>query len=165
VARHWRLLLPSTVSDARLPAPRGARLATAEDVARIRDRLAAAGEVWMPVGGRSMTPTIAAGDSVLLVPAPNRPEPGDIVLNAAGPTPMLHRVTAATEVLVTTRGDACESDDPPAPPAAIVARAIAVRRGSVVAALTPTLRFGVAPLLRFWVRSRRRATHRWGRPA
>jgi hypothetical protein len=139
-------------------------LATAADVARIRDRLAAAGEVWMPVGGRSMTPTIAAGDTVFLVSPTRAPDAGDIVLNAAGPTPMLHRVTAATEVLVTTRGDACESDDPPAPHGAIVARAIAVRRGSVVAALTPTLRFGIAPLLRFWVRSLRRAKRRTGSP-
>jgi hypothetical protein len=86
------------------------------------------------------------------------------VLNAAGPTPMLHRVTAATDVQVTTRGDACAADDPPAPPGAVVARAIAVRRGSVVAALTPTLRFGLAPLLRFWVRSLRRATRRTESP-
>ncbi|HET7449929.1 MAG TPA: nucleotidyltransferase family protein [Gaiellaceae bacterium] len=158
VARHWRLLLPAAAPDARGDsiAPRAQRIANAADMPRIRAVVAAGGEVWLPVGGRSMTPTIGVGDSVLLTRPSGPLRAGDIVLSAGTTLPMLHRVAGVEADRVVTVGDACDEPDAPVAPEAIVARAVAVRRGGVVAALTPTLRFGVGPLVRFCVRAVRR---------
>lgn len=157
VARHWRLLLPSAAPDATVAeaGPPTHRVAGASDMPRIREVVAAGGEIWLPVSGRSMTPTIGVGDSVLLARPTRGPRAGDIVLSSGPTLPMLHRVAAVDGATVVTVGDACDGPDAPVGHDAIVAQAVAVRRGSVVAALTPTLRFGVGPLVRFLVRAAR----------
>jgi hypothetical protein len=165
LARHWRLLLPATVGAPDRRVSSRQKLAGPEDAARIHELVAAGGEAWLPVGGASMSPAIGAGDSVLLTRLRGEPRPGDIVLNAAGRVPMLHRVTSTRPGVVTTRGDACETDDPDAPADAIVARAVAMRRGDVVVALTPSVRFGLAALVRFWLRSLRGRRGARRRPA
>lgn len=162
IARHWRLLLPSG-GDALAAAsqPGMTRTKDAADVIMVaREVVAAGGEMWLGVTGRSMTPTIAEGDSVLLTRVDGRVREGDVVLAAGPPGPVLHRVRAASAVAVVTQGDACVTPDHGVPHASVVARAVAVRRGEVVAALTPTLRFGVAPLVRYLVRTARRPRRR-----
>jgi len=53
---------------------------------------------------------------------------------------------------VLTRGDARQRNDAPVPRRDVFAHAVAVRRQTTVTTLVVTLRFGVAPLVRFLLR-------------
>jgi hypothetical protein len=62
---------------------------------------------------------------------------------------MLHRVVDIQGDIVLTRGDARQRNDAPVARREVVARALAVRQQHTVTTLVPTLRFGLAPLVRF----------------
>jgi hypothetical protein len=62
---------------------------------------------------------------------------------------MLHRVVDVQGDIVLTRGDARQRNDTPVARQQVVARALAVRQQRAVTTLAPTLRFGLAPLVRF----------------
>lgn len=136
----------------RLPATLGARL--------IREAIASGGEIWVMASGQSMFPTIHNADDVLLSPMRRGVRRGDVVLVPLGPRLMLHRVVSTAPSSITTRGDARAADDRPMAPEDVLARAIAVRRQARVSTLVPTLRFGVAPLLRFVLEGARRRVNR-----
>jgi hypothetical protein len=157
LARHWRLLLPSEAPARALGMGASRTHDATEVIAAARTVVSAGGEMWLRVTGRSMTPTLGEGDSVLLSGPGGRVRPGDVVLAAAPRGPLLHRVRRVSGATVVTQGDACDTADGELESDAVVARAVAVRRGQVVAALTPTLRFGVGPLLRYCVRALRRS--------
>lgn len=75
-----------------------------------------------------MAPALVEGDEVLLAPREGPPEPGEVVV-ARGPRGLvLHRVLAVREGAVITRGDACQRSDPAVAPAAVLLRAVQVRR-------------------------------------
>jgi hypothetical protein len=123
----------------------------------VRTVAGAGGSVWIQVTGISMNPMIREGDSVLLTPLARLPQPGDVVFLDAGGTPLLHRVHRVVDGMVVTRGDAALTDDVPVASSACVARAVLMRRGTVIVALAPTVRFGIKPLLwlaAWWLRSR-----------
>jgi hypothetical protein len=113
----------------------------------VRGVVRADGSVWMRVTGISMNPVVREGDAVLLEPLRRAPRRGDVVFVDAASGPLLHRVRHANSREVITRGDAATRDDPSVPPWACLAQAVAVRRGSVTIALTPTLRLGPVALL------------------
>ena len=113
----------------------------------VRGVASVGGSVWIQVTGISMNPLIREGDSVLLTPLTRRPRPGDVLFLDAAGTPLLHRVRRLSDGMVVTRGDAALADDVPVLPSACLARAVALRRGSITMVLAPTLRFGVKPLL------------------
>jgi hypothetical protein len=96
-----------------------------------------------------MNPVLREGDSVLLAGLARAPRRGDVLFLDADSRPLLHRVRQVESAAIVTRGDAALTDDAPLSPAACVAHALAVRRGTVTVALTPTLRFGVKALLWF----------------
>jgi Peptidase S24-like len=144
-----------------MPTTRAARLMlrkrslqlSAPDAARlIRDAVAAGGEMWVRGSGGSMHPTIRHADPVLLAPLERAVRRGQIVLVPLGPRLMLHRVVAVQGDVVLTRGDARQRNDAPVARSAVVARAVAVRRRRSVTTLVLTLRFGIAPLMRFLLR-------------
>ena len=123
---------------------------SAPDAARlIRDALGAGGEMWVSGSGGSMHPTIRHADPVLLAPLGRGVRRGQVVLVPLGQRLMLHRVVDIQGDIVLTRGDARQRNDAPLPRRDVVARALAVRRQSGVTTLVLTLRFGVAPLVRF----------------
>jgi hypothetical protein len=132
---------------------------SAPDAARlIRDALGAGGELWVSGSGGSMHPTIRHADPVLLAPLARRVRRGEVVLVPLGPRLMLHRVVDVQGDIVLTRGDARQRNDAPIPRRDVFARAVAVRQQTTVATLVLTLRFGIAPLVRFLLReSYRRA--------
>jgi hypothetical protein len=115
----------------------------------VRGVASAGGALWVQVTGISMNPVIREGDSVLLAGFTRSPRSGDVVFLDIAGTPLLHRVRQVDAGTIVTRGDAARMDDAPAAAAACVAQAVAVRRGSVMVAMTPTLRFGVKALLWF----------------
>jgi len=126
---------------------------SAPDAARlIRDALGAGGELWVSGSGGSMHPTIRHADPVLLAPLARRPRRGQVVLVPLGPRLMLHRVVDVQGDVVLTRGDARQRNDAPVPRRDVFAHAVAVRRQTTVTTLVVTLRFGVAPLVRFLLR-------------
>jgi hypothetical protein len=129
------------------------------DAARlIRDAVAAGGEMWVSGAGGSMHPTIRHLDPVLVAPVARRVRRGEVVLVPLGSRLMLHRVVDVQGDIVLTRGDARQRNDAPVPREDVVARAVAVRHQRTVTTLVPTLRFGVAALVRFLLReSYRRA--------
>ena len=123
---------------------------SAPDAARlIRDALGAGGELWVSGSGGSMHPTIRHADPVLLAPLARRVRRGQVVLVPLGPRLMLHRVVDVQGDVVLTRGDARQRNDAPVPRRDVFAHAVAVRRQTTVTTLVVTLRFGVAPLVRF----------------
>ena len=115
----------------------------------VRGVVGAGGSLWIQVTGISMNPMLREGDSVLLAPLARAPRRGDVLFVDLGDRPLLHRVTRVELGEFVTRGDAALRDDAPVSAAACVARALAVRRGSVTVALTPTLEFGLKGLLWF----------------
>jgi hypothetical protein len=123
---------------------------SAPDAARlIRDAVAAGGEMWVRGSGGSMHPTIRHADPVLLAPLSRHVRRGEVVLVPLGPRLMLHRVVDIQGDIVLTRGDARQRNDAPVARREVVARALAVRQQQTVTTLLPTLRFGLAPLVRF----------------
>lgn len=113
----------------------------------VRGVVSARGSVWIRVTGISMNPLIREGDSVLLAPLSRGPRRGDVLFLDIESRPLLHRVRCIRGGEVVTRGDAALTDDSPASANACVARALAVRRGSVTVALAPTLEFGLKAVL------------------
>lgn len=103
-----------------------------------------------------MHPTVQHADLVLVAPLKRHVRREEIVLVPLGPRLMLHRVVTIRGTDVITRGDARVRDDAPTQTREIVARAIGVRRGDRVAALTFTTRFGISGLVRFLLRETRR---------
>jgi signal peptidase I len=77
--------------------------------------------------GRSMSPFIRDGDTVIVSPAERYPRIGDVVLftNAKGNL-LLHRVTGKTPEGVRTKGDAWLTDDGYIPYKNIIGRAVRV---------------------------------------
>lgn len=64
--------------------------------------------------GGSMRPFLPDGTPVMLRPLPGRPpRVGEIVLVPRGGDVALHRVVRIHRDQVTTRGDACRTEDPP----------------------------------------------------
>jgi hypothetical protein len=123
---------------------------SAPDAARlIRDAVAAGGEMWVTGSGNSMQPTIRHADPVLVAPLARHVRRGHVVLVPLGPRLMLHRVVDVQGDIVLTRGDARQRNDTPVGRQQVVARALAVRQQRTVTTLVPTLRFGLAPLVRF----------------
>lgn len=125
--------------------------------------------VWIVVTGASMRPTLDPGDRVLLERHDRGSLAGRIVLADLRGYPVLHRVVRQRSGLLVTAGDACLRTDPPIARSAIVGRAEAVYTADGLAALRPTMRFGVAALARyirlearaFFLRLWRRARYRW----
>jgi signal peptidase I len=115
----------------------------------VRGVVSGGGELWIQVTGISMNPWLREGDSVLLAGLARPPRRGDVIFLDAGGRPLLHRVRRIESGGVVTRGDAALTDDAPVSPAACIAHALAVRRGEVTVALSPTLRFGLKALLWF----------------
>ena len=123
---------------------------SAPDAARlIRDAVAAGGEMWIAGSGGSMHPTIRHADPVLVAPVGRDVRRGQVVLVPLGPRLMLHRVVDVQGDVVFTRGDARQRNDAPIARREVVARAVAVRQRHSVTTLVLTLRFGLAPLVRF----------------
>lgn len=108
----------------------GPSTATAAASAPLRPRLAAellrAGRtVDLPLGGASMRPLFAPGDTVRAVPArPADVRPGDVVLVDDDGALVAHRLIYATATALVLRGDASDDYDPPRPPAALVGRVL-----------------------------------------
>ena len=99
-----------------------------------------------------MHPTIRHADPVLVAPLARAVRRGQVVLVPFGPRLMLHRVVDVQGDIVLTRGDARHRNDAPISRSEVVALALAVRRTRTVMPLVVTLRFGVAPLVRFLLR-------------
>jgi len=130
---------------------------TAPEVRRlICDAVEAGGEIWVGTSGQSMHATVRDADQVLMAPLARKVRRGDIVLVPIGKGLMLHRVVRVGPTAITTRGDARRTNDAPVPHREVLARAVAVRRKGQVTALVPTNRFGVAPLVRFFMMETRR---------
>lgn len=113
----------------------------------VRGIVVSGGSLWIRVTGISMNPIIREGDSVLLVRPRRAPRRGDVVFVDVRGMPVLHRVRRNTAGVLVTRGDATTRDDEQVSCGACIAQAVAARRGDVTMALTPTLRFGIAPFL------------------
>ena len=76
----------------------------------------------------SMEPTLSVGD-LLIVQAQENYEVGDIVVYQSGKMPVVHRIMELDEEMVTTRGDANNTNDEPFPVGAIKGEVIAVVPG------------------------------------
>lgn len=113
----------------------------------VRGVVEAGGGVWIRVTGISMNPVLREGDSVLLARLARPPRRGDVLFVDARGTPLLHRVTQRDAHTVVTRGDAARTEDAPVSLVACAAQALAVRRGTALVALTPTLQFGLKALV------------------
>ena len=137
--------MPHLAAESITPSP---RILPADGLIElVRGVVGAGGSVWIRVTGISMNPLLREGDSVLLTALARAPRPGDVLLLAVPGQPLLHRVHRLSGGMIVTRGDAAHTDDLPVPLSASVARALAVRRGSVTVALAPTVRLGIKPLL------------------
>jgi hypothetical protein len=119
---------------------------------------------WIEARGESMKPSIRDGDLVLLAEPPREARPGRVVLAAARDRYLLHRIVSVELDAVRTRGDSCVENDGPVAKSAVLARAIAVKRGGAVIPLEPTWQFGPRAALRYlaveWRRRARVARHR-----
>lgn len=111
--------------------------------------LSAGGEMWVTGAGHSMVPTIVDGERVLLSPPPARIRRGMIVVVERGRTLAMHRVVHASLSTIQTKGDNRQRADPVLGRSAVLARAIAKESRGAIISLSPTLRFGVVPLLRY----------------
>lgn len=105
--------------------------------------------MWATGAGHSMSPTIVDGERVLLSPPPARLRRGMIVVVQRDRTLAMHRVVRVTQSTVQTKGDNREVPDPVLGRSTLVARAIAKESSGVLVTFMPTLRFGIAPLLRY----------------
>lgn len=96
--------------------------------AAIRPALAAAmlregRPVAMPLGGASMRPLFAPGDTVHIAPArADDVRPGDVVVLDLDGQLLLHRLVYKTSDEVVTRGDDSLALDPPRPHDALIGR-------------------------------------------
>lgn len=156
-ARSTASIVAATIAE--LP-KRSLQLSAPDAAQLIRDAVRAGGELWVTGSGQSMQPTVRHADLVLVTPLRRDVRRGDIVLVPLGPRLMLHRVALLDAGRVVTRGDARERDDAPVARGEIVARAIAVRRDSVVTPLRLTTRFGAAALARYLIGEARRRARR-----
>lgn len=90
------------------------------------------GERLIPVIGRSMLPTLRAGDTLTLAPEGSRVRCGDIVVYRSGAALISHRVLAclpqASGPVYLTKGDNQFSLDPPVASAEIIGVVCAVTR-------------------------------------
>lgn len=122
----------------------------------LRELVAVQGELWVTAVGRSMWPTIDEGDRVLLRPLPGRTlAVGDVVVRDVRGMPTAHRIAAASVNGVVTIGDGCTRADPRVAHSSLAAVAVARERSGVLTAVTRSLEFGMAPLLRGeWWRAR-----------
>ena len=116
--------------------------------ALIRETLALGRPLWLDATGDSMYPAVRDGNRVLLAPRRRPPRTGDIVLARFGQRLVLHRVTRLSGDQIVLQGDASEQPDPAVPATSTVGIAVACADTRGVRALTPTLRFGVAPFAR-----------------
>ena len=79
-------------------------------------------------GGRSMTPFISEGSTVLIEPPVGSLRVGDVILfEAKGGQLMLHRIVSKTGLAYITRGDAACHDDGTVPQEAVLGKAVEVR--------------------------------------
>lgn len=76
----------------------------------------------------SMEPTLSVGD-LLIVQVQDSYEVDDIVVYQSGKMPVVHRIVELDEEMVTTRGDANNTNDEPFPVTAIKGEVIAVVPG------------------------------------
>lgn len=67
--------------------------------------------VTLPIAGRSMEPTLAEGDRIVLAPIHQSPRRGDIVLYRSGSRWMLHRLLRRKGDSALLRGDACPTKE------------------------------------------------------
>jgi hypothetical protein len=123
-------------------------------IAIVRASLEMRGDVWLSCSGGSMWPTVRDGDEVLVAPIDRPVRRGEVVLVGTARGLTLHRVVATEGDAIRAAGDASRCEDPPCSRSSVIARAIAVR-GHHLAALTPTLRFGILPAVR-WLFARAR---------
>jgi signal peptidase len=108
--------------------------------------LRSAGELRLRVTGASMLPAVWPGDELTIRRQPfDAVRPGRIVLVARDGRLCAHRVVAAGNGLVTTRGDALPSADPPAAPDQVLGAVVSVLRGR--ARLIPGSRVSLLALL------------------
>jgi hypothetical protein len=138
VVRHWRsaVVRRTRVGD-RVPGDGGpvhtdiARVESHRLLAVARGVISEGGQMWIVATGRSMLPTIAPGDRVLIGPIASV-QPGSVVLADAGGAPVLHRVVRVGGGQVVLRGDACQTEDSPIAPSDVCAGVRAVARGALV---------------------------------
>jgi len=105
-----------------------------------------AGELRLRVTGSSMLSALWPGDEVIIRLQPfDAVRPGHIVLVARDGRLCVHRVVAARNGLVTTRGDALPNADPPAAPDQVLGAVVSILRGS--ARLIPRSRVSLLALL------------------
>jgi len=93
--------------------------------------LRSAGELRLRVTGSSMLSALWPGDEVIIRLQPfDAVRPGHIVLVARDGSLCVHRVVAARNGLLTTRGDALPSADPPTAPEKVLGVVVSILRGS-----------------------------------
>ena len=108
--------------------------------------LRSSGELRLRVSGTSMLPALWFGDELTIRRQPfDAVRPGHIVLVARDGRLCAHRVVAAGNGLVITRGDALPNADPPAAPDEVLGAVVWVLRGS--ARLIPCSRVSLLALL------------------
>jgi signal peptidase I len=89
------------------------------------------GGTWVALAGRSMEPTFAAGDRLLVAPIARWSgalRPGEVVVARRGERLVAHRLVGFSGPLVITQGDACPRTDPPIPIEGVIGRVVGVRR-------------------------------------
>ena len=88
------------------------------------------GGTWVAVAGRSMEPTYAPGDRLLVEPVSRSRaiRPGEVVIARRGERLVAHRLVSFSGPLAITRGDACPHADPPIPVGLLIGRVVGVRR-------------------------------------
>jgi len=105
-----------------------------------------AGELRLRVTGTSMLPALWPGDELTIRrDSAGAVRPGRIVLVARDGRLCVHRVVTAGNGLVTTRGDALPTADPPTAPDQVLGALVSIQRGS--ARLTPSFRVSLLALL------------------
>jgi hypothetical protein len=88
--------------------------------------------IWWPVKGSSMRPSLIEGDQIFLVPSGGNTKAGEVVVVRHGGGMFVHRVVERSPDGIVTRGDACEQSDTPAPPKAVILKAVRRRRDGTV---------------------------------
>src|SRR5206468_7959222 len=86
------------------------------------------GGTWVALAGRSMEPTYAAGDRLLVEPITRSRavRPGEVVVARRGERLVAHRLVRFSGPLAVTKGDACPHADPPIPIGGLIGRVIGV---------------------------------------
>jgi hypothetical protein len=96
----------------------------------IAESLRAGRSIRMRALGSSMMPALRPGDDLLVNPLTGSiPSRGEIVLFTRDGRLFAHRVVAAGEYHLITRGDCLDDDDPPVPPSQILGTVASVFRG------------------------------------